>query len=141
MSLRFHRSGLARAATIAVAALVAVTTGCSDDGDTTGTTAPPPLSGTFTVTFRSPAADPCTTDPTLTAGTTVVVTDPEGSQLATGTLGTGTAQGAACVLPLELGDVPPSAVYLVQVGGYGPIEVTAEALAASGGTLDLRLGL
>ena len=32
-------------------------------------------------------------------------------------------------------------LYRVSVGQYGPIEVTAESLAASGGTLDLRIGL
>jgi hypothetical protein len=128
------------AAALAAAALA----GCSGNdssSDSTPESAGRSLAGTFTVTLQSGGSDPCGAVPDLVDGTPVVVRDADGAELLTGTVGPGTPDGASCIRPLEIGEVPQLDLYRISVGPYGPIEVTAESLAASGGALDLRIGL
>ncbi|MEN9645818.1 MAG: hypothetical protein RL238_2487 [Actinomycetota bacterium] len=127
------------AAALAVAALA----GCSGD-DNDGGAATRTLDGTFTIRFAGGNDAPCAPaddHPDLVDGAPVVVTDGAGNVVAQGTLGDGTAKFDACVRSFEVVGVPDVAGFRVSVGSYGPIDVTADALEAAGGALDLRLGL
>lgn len=130
------------AAALAVAALA----GCSSDSARSfGTGAPAGrlLTGTFTIAAAATAADPCSPHPDhpdLVDGAAVQVSDATGNLLTTGSLGKGSATGAACVRAVQLTPLPALETYSITIGSYGPIEVTSESLAASGGSLDLRLG-
>ncbi|MFZ4719222.1 MAG: hypothetical protein ACOYMR_07340 [Ilumatobacteraceae bacterium] len=142
MILRISRSLAVAAAALAVAA----TAGCSSDsGRATDSTAPAgrAVTGTFTISAPAGSTDPCAAlpdHPDLVDGAAVQVNDSTGNLLTTGSLGKGTAAGATCVRQLQLPALPPLDSYRISIGSYGPIEVTADALTASGGVLDLRLG-
>lgn len=127
---------------VAAALAVAALAGCSgDDADAAATRT---LDGRFTVTFADGNAAPCdplADHPDLVDGAPVVVTDGAGTVIGEGTLGTGIAAVHACVREFEVVGVPDVAGFRVSIGSYGPIDVTAEALTAAGGSLDLRLGL
>ena len=139
-STHFTRNTLRWVATALAAATLA---GCSGTDDTSATPAAGQrtLTGTFTVTLQESTDNPCTAVPDLADGTPVVVRDANGATLVTGSVGPGTPNGASCARPLDIPPVAEADLYRVSVGQYGPIEVTAESLAASGGTLDLRIGL
>lgn len=128
----------ALAALLALSALAA----CSHERSAAPSAAGRELAGTFTRTGAA-GADPCGTDgshPDLRAGALVAVFDTTGNLLVTGELGDGRAQGPSCVHRIELPRVADLDAYRVTVGGVGPIEVTREALDATGGALDLRFG-
>jgi hypothetical protein len=130
------------AAALAVAALA----GCSSDSARSfGTSAPVGrlLTGTFTIAAAEAEADPCSPHPDhpdLVDGAVVKVSDTTGNLLTTGSLGKGSATGTTCVRDVQLTPLPALDAYRITIGSYGPIEVTSEALDASGGSLDLRLG-
>jgi hypothetical protein len=128
---------------VATAFAVVALAGCSGDDDSANSVAEGQrvLSGTFTVTLQQSDANPCTAVPDLADGTPVVVRDADGAELVTGSVGPGTPDGSSCSRPLDIPPVAEGAVYRISVGQYGPIEVTAESLDATGGTLDLRIGL
>ena len=139
MRLRPHRSQWAAAA-FAVAALA----GCSGSDGSTDSTPTKQLQGTFTITYAAGNADPCgpaPDHPDLVDGAPVMVLDGAGTVIAEGLLGDGTAEADTCVREFRVENVPDVAGFRVTVGSYGPIDVTAEALTAAGGALDLRLGL
>ena len=128
----------------ATALAVAALAGCSGNDGSADSTPTKPLQGTFTITYAAGNADPCAPapdHPDLVDGAPVVVLDGAGTVIAQGILGDGTADTDACVRAFRVDDVPDVAGFRVTVGSYGPIDVTAEALAAAGGALDLRLGL
>jgi hypothetical protein len=129
---------------VAVALATAALAACSSDDGASGATTERQLSGTFTVTVVNGSDSPCapiTDRPDLTDGAPVVVADAKGAVLVTGSLGTGTPDGSACVRTIDLKAVPALAAYQVSIGSYGPIDVTADALDVAGNKLDLRLGI
>lgn len=67
----------------------------------------------------------------ITAGASVTVYDSTGAVVATGSLGTGKPDSAACVFPVRVSDVPGgSKFYQVEVGHRGKVTVSqAEAKA------------
>ena len=132
---------------VAVAVATAALAGCSTAPQASGVTTAEGerrLTGTFTITVLDGSDTPCDPipdRPDLTDGAPVVITDLDDNVLTTGTLGTGASTDSACVRSLEVPSVPAISSYQVQIGSYGPIEVTADALDVSGNRLDLRIGV
>lgn len=137
--------GTRRISTMAATALaVAALAGCTNDNSATASTpaAGRTVTGTLTLTAPSGATDPCVSaaHPDLVDGAAVLVRDVTGNLLVTGSLGKGVAKDGTCVRSLELATLPDIAAYQLTIGSYGPIEVDATSLDASGDVLDLRLG-
>lgn len=102
-----------------------------------------PLKGTLTLTVRPALGDPCATNatyPDLADGAGITVQDATGHEIGVGQLGKGHVRGASCVRDLEIASVPVLAEYRLIIADNAPFVVTAEALRASGGVIDLRFG-
>jgi hypothetical protein len=113
-------------------------------GFTSGSTAAKhPLRGALTLTAHSATGNPCTTTQAsadLGDGAEITVRDAIGHQVGSGRLGTGEVAAAACIRAIEIGVVPVLQEYHVVIGKRPPFVITADALRASGGLIDLRFG-
>jgi hypothetical protein len=130
-------------AAVSTAAVLAACSGNSEKADTT-TAGDRQLTGTFTMTVLAGSTTPCAPvadRPDLTDGAPVVVLDANGNILATGSLGSGSVSGDACVRALQLPKVPRVDIYRVQIGAADPIEFSSSSLDENGDQLDLRLGV
>jgi hypothetical protein len=113
-------------------------------GFTSGSTvAKHPLRGTLTLTAREATGNPCTTTPAsadLGDGAEITVRDAAGQAVGAGHLGKGEATSSSCIRPIEIGAVPVLPEYRLVIGNRAPFVITADALRASGGVIDLRFG-
>jgi hypothetical protein len=73
-------------------------------------------------------------------GALVTVTDADGTEVATGRLGSGVVDGYACVFSYSVSDVPDSSSYGVKVGHRNVVEFTRADMESSGWAPTVTLG-